>query len=212
MSKQRTSNYYKELPEGYKEVYCINAKKTSVGVIMNVIAFAVALALIVGICFAKFELPLNIEFGLETALSLFALCVTLIAYMVVHELTHGLFYKILTRQKLRFGLTLSVAYCGLKEGYVNKKTCLLAVLAPLVIHSIWMILLIIFLPANIWALMIIILFGLHFGGCIGDMWVAFMLIFRFNSTVLTCDDGPCQRFYEYRPEEVVQPETQTVGE
>lgn len=201
MSRQRVLNYYKELPQGYKEVYCIDAKKTSVGVIMNLIAFGIALVLIVGIFFLKFELPFELEMSMDTALALFALCLSLIAYMVVHELTHGLLYKVMTRQKLRFGLTLTVAYCGLKEGYVNKKTCLLAVLAPLVMHSIWMILLIIFLPANIWALMVIALFAIHFAGCVGDIWVAFMLIFRLNSTVLTCDDGPCQRFYEYRPEE-----------
>ncbi|MGN0812988.1 MAG: DUF3267 domain-containing protein [Candidatus Coproplasma sp.] len=212
MSKQRTLNYYKELPEGYKEVYCINAKKTSVGVILNLIAFGIALTLIAGIFFIKFELPYEIEMSLNTVLAMLSLCLSLIAYMVVHELTHGLFYKLMTKQKLRFGLTLTVAYCGLKEGYVNKKTSLLAVLAPLVIHSIWMILLIIFLPANIWVLMVIALFSIHVAGCVGDMWVAFMLIFRLNSTVLTCDDGPCQRFYEYRPEELIQNETQTAEE
>ncbi|MGN1373421.1 MAG: DUF3267 domain-containing protein [Candidatus Coproplasma sp.] len=213
MSKQPVLNYYKELPEGYKEVYCINAKKTSVGVILNLIAFAVAVVLIVCITLAKFQLSFVIKLEeIQTLLALLALCVSLFAYLVIHELTHGLFYKILTKQKLRFGLTLTVAYCGLKEGYVNKRTALLAVLAPLVLHSIWMILLIIFLPANVWALMVIILFGLHVGGCVGDMWVAIMLIFRFNNTVLTCDDGPCQRFYEYRPDELVLPETQTAEE
>ncbi|MGN0804339.1 MAG: DUF3267 domain-containing protein [Candidatus Coproplasma sp.] len=212
MSKQGMLNYYKELPEGYKEVYCINAKKTSVGVIMNLIAFAIALALGVGIGFAKFKQSLDIKLEIQTLLAMLAFCASLFAYLVIHELTHGLFYKVLTKQKLKFGLTLTVAYCGLKEGYVNKKTCLLSVLAPLVIHSIWMILLIIFLPANIWSLMVIVLFALHVGGCVGDIWVAFMLIFRFNSTVLTCDDGPCQRFYEYRPDELMPPETQTVEE
>ncbi len=212
MSKQKLANYYKELPEGYKEVYCIDAKKDSLGILLNVIGIAIALVLIVGIYFAKFGVRFDFEFGFELSLALIALALSLFAYLVVHELTHGLFYKLLTKQKLRFGLTLTVAYCGLKEGYVNKKTCLLAVLAPLVIHSIWMILLIIFLPANIWALMVIMLFALHFGGCVGDMWVAFMLIFRFKSTVLTCDDGPCQRFYDYCLNQSEQPDPQPVEE
>ncbi|MGN0806880.1 MAG: DUF3267 domain-containing protein [Candidatus Coproplasma sp.] len=212
MSKQRVLNYYKELPEGYKEVYCIDAKKTSVGVIMNIIGFAIGAIAIVGITLAKFKLSLDIKLELQTLLALLAFCGSTFAYLVIHELTHGLFYKIMTKQQLRFGLTLTVAYCGLKEGYVNKKTCLLSVLAPLVLHSIWMILLIIFLPANIWVLVVIALFGVHFGGCVGDMWVAFMLIFRLNNTVLTCDDGPCQHFYEYRPDELIQTETQTAEE
>jgi len=202
MKTQKMENYYKELPAGYKEVYRIDAKKSSVGILMNVFAMLIALVLAVGIYFAKFGVRFDFGFELELALALMALALSLIAYTIVHELTHGLFYKLLTKQKLRFGLTLTVAYCGLKEGFVNKKTCLIAVLAPLVIHSIWMILLIIFLPANVWALMIILLFGLHSGGCIGDMWVAFMLIFRLKSTVLTCDDGPCQRFFDYCPNEM----------
>ncbi len=200
-------NYYKDLPEGYKEAYCIDASKKSLGIILNVIALSIAAVIIAGLYIAKIGFVLIPLADIQTFLALFALCVALIAYLVVHELTHGLFYKLLTRQKLRFGFTLTVAYCGLKEGYVNKKTGLLAVLAPLVIHSVWMVLLIVFLPANVWAVMVIFLFALHFSGCIGDMWVAATLIFRFKgNSVLVCDDGPCQRFYDYLPDETASPE------
>ncbi len=206
MKEQRTANYYKDLPAGYKEVYHIDAKENSVGILLNLIGGLIALLLIVGIFLLKFGVRFDFDLELELALAFLALALSLFAYLVVHELTHGLFYKLLTKQKLRFGLTLTVAYCGLKEGYVNKKTCLISVLAPLVIHSVWMILLIIFLPANVWAVMVIMLFALHFGGCVGDMWVAFMLIFRFKgNTVLTCDDGPCQRFFDYCPNEMETP-------
>lgn len=212
MNKQKTANYYKELPEGYKEIYCIDAKKPSVGILLNVIGGVIALALIAGIYFAKFGVRFDIDLDLKFSLTLLVCTVSIFAYVIVHELTHGLFYKLLTKQKLRFGITLTVAYCGLKEGYVNKKTCLLAVLAPLVIHSIWMVLLIILLPANAWVLSVIVLFGLHFGGCVGDIWVAFLLIFRFKSSVLTCDDGPFQRFYDYLPSQSEQPEPQSTEE
>lgn len=195
-------NYYKDLPEGYKQAYCIDASKTSVGVILNVVALLIAAVIVTGLYIAKIGFVLIPLFEIQTLLASVVFIVALIAYLIVHELTHGLFYKLLTRQKLRFGFTLTVAYCGLKEGYTNKKTCLLAVLAPLVIHSVWMALLIVFLPANVWAVMVILLFALHFSGCIGDMWVAFMLIFRFKgNSVLVCDDGPCQRFYDYFPDE-----------
>lgn len=203
MSKQKLANYYKELPEDYKEVYCIDAKKDSVGIILNLIGTLIAFALIVGLFLLKFGDPYGMEFDLTYPLSLLVSLAAYIVYIVVHALTHGLFYKLLTKQKLRFGLMLTVAYCGLKEGFVNKKTCLIAVLAPLVIHSIWMILLIVFLPATAWwVLSVIVLFAFHFGGCVGDMWVAILLIFRFKGTVLTRDDGLCQRFYDYCPQEI----------
>ena len=44
----------------------------------------------------------------------------MVLYMVLHELTHGLFYKIFTHEKLKFGMTLTVAYCGIPRIYTKK--------------------------------------------------------------------------------------------
>ena len=149
----------------------------------------------------RFYAWIAFENGYSLLLAAVVLCVSLIAYLIVHELTHGLAYKLLTKQKLRFGLTLTVAYCGLKEGFVNKKVSLIATLAPFVLHSVWMIIAIIFVPVGVWALMLILLFALHFGGCIGDLWVTCILLFKYRKKqVLVNDDGPCQRFYEYSGE------------
>ena len=204
MEKQKLANYYKDLPQGFKEDYRIDAKKTSVGVVLNVIAGAIALALIVALYLAKYGLNSHQFYNEDPVILLIAaavFCVSMILYLVVHELTHGAAYKLLTRQKLRFGMTLTVAYCGLKEGYVNKKTSLIATLAPFVLHSIWMIIAYCLLPDNVWALVIIMLFSLHFGGCIGDLWVTGILLFKYRKKqVLVSDDGPGQVFYAYSDE------------
>lgn len=199
--KRKLANYYKDLPQGFAEDYRIDAKKTSVGVILNVIALVLMIAVVVICGLIKFR-PLSsiseIEMDWTALISLFVLFVAIIVYLIIHELTHGLFYKLLTKQKLRFGLTLTVAYCGLKEGFVNKKTSLIATLAPFVLHGIWMVIAIIFVPVGAWALMLIILFGLHVGGCCGDLWVTCILLFKYaGKPVLVGDDGPCQRFYTY---------------
>ncbi|MDE6691242.1 MAG: DUF3267 domain-containing protein, partial [Clostridia bacterium] len=179
----------------------IDAKKASVGIILNVFAGVIAVALIAALYLAKFGLNVHQFYEEDPTMLLIAalvFCVSMIAYLVVHELTHGAAYKLLTKQKLRFGLTLTVAYCGLKEGYVNKKTSLIATLAPFVLHSIWMIIAFCLLPDNVWALVVIMLFALHFGGCIGDLWVTGILLFKYaGKAVLVSDDGPCQRFYTY---------------
>ena len=199
--EQKLANYYKELPQGFTESYCINAKKASVGILLNVVGGLIALAIIAVCYLAKFGLryyPLYEENPTKLLLALFVCFVSIILYLVVHELTHGAAYKLLTKQKLRFGLTLTVAYCGLKEGYVNKKTSLIATLAPFVLHGIWMIVAICLAPADVWAIMLILLFSLHFGGCIGDLWVTCVLLFKFSGkAVLVNDDGPCQRFYTF---------------
>lgn len=203
--EQKLANYYKELPQGFTESYCINAKKTSVGVLLNVVGGLIALVVIAVCYLAKFGLKFyNIyeENSVKLLIAMLVFFVSMIAYLVVHELTHGVAYKLLTKQKLTFGLTLTVAYCGLKEGYVNKKTSLIATLAPFVLHSIWMVVAICFVPADIWAIMLILLFSMHFGGCIGDLWVTCTLLFKYaGKSVLVSDDGPCQRFYTVTEEE-----------
>lgn len=194
---EKLNNYYKELPSGFGEAYCIDAKKSSVGVILNVIALAVAAALIASIYLLKFgaKFYFDVE-GASFWLAILVFALSCFLYIILHELTHGLAYKISTRQKLRFGMTLTVAYCGLKEGYVNKKTALFSVLAPFVLFSVLLIPFIIFLPQNVWALVVILLFSIHASGCVGDLWVSAVLIFKFRKTlVLMCDDGPTQRFY-----------------
>lgn len=206
--QQKLENYYKDLPQGFTESFCINAKKTSVGVVLNVIGGVLSLVVIAVCYLAKFGFTVY-EFYEENLYILLAaalvLCISMIVYLIVHELTHGAAYKILTKQKLKFGMTLTVAYCGLKEGYVNKKASLIATLAPFVLHGIWMIIAIIFVPANIWAIVLIFLFAVHFGGCVGDLWVTCILLFEYpGKAVLVSDDGPCQRFYTYSGEQPAQ--------
>lgn len=213
--KQKLANYYKDLPQGFTENYCIDAKKVSIGIVLNILAGLIAVALIVGLYLAKFGLNIHQFYEEEPIMLLIAalvFCVSMIVYLIVHELTHGAAYKLLTKQKLRFGMTLTVAYCGLKEGYTNKKTSLIATLAPFVLHSIWMIILICVLPDNVWALVVIMLFAFHFGGCIGDLWVTCILSFRYcKKQVLISDDGPCQRFYLYGGERQTEAEAVTDG-
>lgn len=201
MENEKLNNYYKDLPPNFREDYCIDAKKGSVGVLLNVIALVIAVVIGSAMFFAKYGFrPFNNEDinMLYAAIAIWIWALGLIVYLILHELTHGLCYKLLTRQKLKFGLTLTVAYCGLKDGYVNKKTALIAVLAPFVVHSIWMIIAIILITEPIIAIAMIMLFALHFGGCIGDLWVTYILVFKYRKhQVLMCDNGPKQQFFIY---------------
>ncbi len=187
-------NYYKELPEGYKEAKVLDAKDSKFGLWMNLASFPMA-AIVLIPCYFKVKgyWEQEIKYS-EFMLGMFCFILIMIAYLVVHELTHGLFYKIFTRQKLKFGISLTCAYCGIPEGYVNKKTAFISTAAPFVLHSIWMILLICLLPANIWCIVICLLFAVHFGGCSGDLVVMFLLL-RLPKDVLMNDTGPKQTFY-----------------
>ncbi len=189
-------NYYKELPAGYSENFSIDAKSKKTGIILNVVAFVVA-AIVFLICFFTKFYDAQVDYNAETfSIYWLGFIILLFAYLVVHELTHGLFYWLFTHQKLTFGITWSAAYCGLKEGYVNKLTSLITTLAPFVIHSIWMILVIALLPASPWIFVLVITFALHVGGCVGDIYVTYLLLIKYHKKqVLVSDNGTKQTFY-----------------
>ena len=219
MENEKLNNYYKDLPPHFREDYCIDAKKGSVGVLLNVIALLIMIVVgpvtyllkfgINGTGYNFFEMIYDERDVYVVMATLLCLVLGIILYLIAHELTHGLCYKLLTKQKLKFGLTLTVAYCGLKEGYVNKKTALIAVLAPFVVHSIWMIIAIILITEPIIAIAMIMLFALHFGGCCGDLWVSFLLIFKYRKQkVLMCDNGPKQQFFVYDENAPEYPQTE----
>lgn len=197
MKYRKIENYYKELPQDFKAEYCVNSKDPKTGFLFAFINLTIT-AVVFAVCFiVKFGIRPEIDsVVIEIIEAVLCSAFCFLAYVVVHEITHGIFYKILTKQKLTFGFTTNVAYCGLKDGFVNKKTSLLASSAPFVIHSVWMIALICILPPNFWNIMLIALFALHCGGCCYDLYVVILLLTKFNGKdVLVSDSGPCQTFY-----------------
>ncbi|MGM9971250.1 MAG: DUF3267 domain-containing protein [Anaeroplasmataceae bacterium] len=187
-------NFYKELPDNYKEYKVIDAKKSSTMVWFTIVNIIVTVLAIVPFFFIfKFNFK---EYLNYLSIVLFIFCLAMILYIILHELVHGLFYKLLTKEKLTFGITLTVAFCGVPNIYVSKKTALIAVLAPFVFFSIVFLSLIFLLPYEMVKLIFILLFGVHFGGCIGDLYVAFIL-FKSKGNILMNDTGPKQTFYKY---------------
>jgi len=194
-------NYETELPENYALKKTIDAKNAKVGIILNLIALAVVVACIIGAYFiigVPFSEMLEIGTvnGLYSVLRLLIALVIMIVYIILHELVHGAAYKALTKQKLTFGLTLTVAFCGVPDIYVYRKTALIAVLAPFVVFLPIFLALCFVLQNPFEKLLASFLLGMHIGGCCGDLWVAGLLLFKFrDKTTLMNDTGPKQTFY-----------------
>lgn len=184
-----------ELPAGYREVFSIDAANKKIGLILNVAAAVVTLALIVlAVALIRPNLT-GLTYG-GTMLRLGILCAAMLVYIVLHELTHGAAYKLLTKQKLKFGLTMTVAYCGVPDIYVYRKTALISLLAPLAVFGLVFGLAALLLPTDIDRLLAAILFSLHIGGCAGDIYDAILFLFKFRSPkTLMRDTGPMQTFY-----------------
>ena len=194
-------NYYKTLPEGYREVKVVDAKEKKTSVLFVVFSFVLTASPLMPVL-------LTAGGGLRTlveqngrAQSMIAVVVflaSLVLYLVLHELVHGAVYKALTHQKLTFGFTLTVAFCGVPDVYTSRKTALLSLLAPFVTFSILLI------PLTLWFysfnrlyyLLSGILFSVHFGGCVGDLYMTYLLLFKYKDPrTLMNDTGPKQTIF-----------------
>ncbi|MBR6084387.1 MAG: DUF3267 domain-containing protein [Spirochaetales bacterium] len=193
-------NYYKELPEGYREAKVVDAKAKKTSVVFTLSSFVLTAAVLLPILLTFGSLrALFEEYGRKRMLiadAVFLICV--VSYIVLHELVHGAAYKAMTHQKLTFGLTLTVAFCGVPDIYTSRKTALVALLAPFLTFSA------ILIPLTIWFfsfnmlyyLLSGILFAVHFGGCIGDLYMTALLLFKYKDPrTLINDTGPKQTIY-----------------
>ncbi len=196
----KPNNFERELPDGYRVVKTIDAKSKKLGIIFNSIAFLVVVAVV---AMAFIPLLINTE-RLEDAEDVyflgFFLLVSIFVYMILHEIVHGIAYKVQTGEKLTFGLSWSCAFCGVPKIFTYRKTALISVLAPLVVFTIVFIPLLIisyFINANIY-LMLAVLFGLHLGGSSGDIYVAYLLLVKYkDDTTLMNDTGPKMTMFVY---------------
>ena len=187
-------HWEQELPAGYREAKVIDAKADKKLVRgMTFTSFAVLLAfLALAVLWQGRRLTAE-PMPLQQALVFW---VALIAYIVLHELVHGAAYKLLTGQKLTFGITLTVAFCGVPEIYVYRRASLIAVLAPFVVFTVLGAILLAVFPGAWTRFFLLIFLGLHIGGCSGDLYNTWLYLTRFkDSRTLTRDTGPVQTFY-----------------
>ena len=187
-------NFYKELPENAKVVKTIDAKNKKTMLIFNLVAILIMVGTILPIILFK---DFTLE-GVNPAEMLIGLAIYLVgtvAYIILHELTHGFVYKTMTKEKLTFGLTLSCAFCGVPKIYVTRKTALLSILAPFVVFTVVLLPLIIILPANMINLALVLIFGTHTSGCVGDLYGTIVLL-KLKGNILMNDTGPKQTFYK----------------
>ncbi|MCM1131432.1 MAG: DUF3267 domain-containing protein [Roseburia sp.] len=195
-----SKNYEKILPEGYNEIFHIDAKNKKTGLVFTLFSLVLtilplAILLLIYFCTKEFEF----ELSYKTSLYLLALAIAMILYIVLHELVHGIAYKALTKQKLTFGISWSCAYCGVPNIYVYRKASMIALIAPFTVFSLLFGSLVIwfyFLDGALFFLMSL-LFSIHVGGCVGDLYMFTLFLFKYKDKILLMKDtGPEQFLYQ----------------
>lgn len=208
MKKAREQNFEKELPAHYKQALYINAKNAKFGIVFNLIAVAVVIAVMavaILLLYAGGALSWDI-FGVGATKLLVAYAVFIVAllgYIVLHEITHGIAYKALTGEKLTFGISWSCAFCGVPHIFTYRKTAVISVIAPFALFSLILIptAAVLYFMSPLYFLISAMILGLHLGGCSGDLYVLYLLLVKFKEKkLLMRDTGPEQFFYV--PEEI----------
>lgn len=184
--------YETDLPQGYCAVLTIDATNTKLALFFNLAALiimAAGIALSVIICRPSFKEIFSWK--------CFLVCGLFIVYIVLHELTHGAAYAVLTRRKPVFGCTHTVAFCGVPDLYVYRKTAMISLLAPFTVFDIVFLLGACLLPLPIDRFYSAALLAIHVGGCVGDLYDAWLYLTKFREpSMLMRDTGPAQTFYK----------------
>ena len=194
-------DYELRVPEGYVEVYHIDASNKKTGALMTIGAFVIMLAAI-ALVYAGIPKPWSLSvFASDSGryiLFWVVWLVLMIAYVILHELTHGAVYKAFTHQKLRFGITWSAAFCGVPDIYTYRRVAILSLIAPLTVYTIVFVALCLWLRtfSTAWYLIVGMLFAMHISGCVGDMFMTFRFLTKYKDPrTLMRDTGPEQWIY-----------------
>lgn len=201
--KTEKKNFERELPKGYREVFHINAKDKGTALWLSVGAFLITAVVFVLLLIPVFRSGVDISDVSPAEFFIFygVFVLSMIGYVVLHELTHGAAYKLLTKEKLTFGITPAAAFCGVPGIYTYRKCALVAILAPLVTWTLILapVVLILGFTSTLYYIGFSFIFALHIGGCIGDGYLACLLLFKYKQNrILMRDTGPEQFIYSYR--------------
>jgi hypothetical protein len=183
------------LPEGYSEEFGIDLQKNKkLMLLVNGIAIAIMLPMAflgaLAVPFASFFD--SDEIWYMPLLKASVLMLGYIAYIVLHELVHGIFMKHFSGVKPKYGFTLMYAYAG-SEAYFNKKSYIIIALAPVVIWGAVLGVLCAVLPQS-WFWVVYLIQIANISGAADDIYVTFKFL-KLPKDILATDTGVAMKVY-----------------
>ncbi len=186
---------FSQLPEGYQpllEVDLQKNKKLALGLNLGAAAVGILMAVI-----AAFIVPISALFDLSNGLLPYvirfgALLVGMIAYIILHELVHGIVMKYFGAKKIRYGFTGMYAFAGC-DYYFDKFSYIAVALAPVVLWGAVLLVLNLLVPAR-WFWVVYIIQIINISGAAGDAYVTAKFS-RLPADILVFDRGTGMTVY-----------------
>jgi hypothetical protein len=127
---------------------------------------------------------------------LIAILVSIIIMLIFHELVHGSFFWLFTRERPKFALRSGYAFAAAPNWYLPKFQYILVGLSPLIVISIICVGLALFVPPVIVPYPLFVA-TFNAAGALGDMIVVAWILKQSNS-ILVKDQG--DKFSSYAPD------------
>ena len=178
-----------QLPDGYREIYAIDLQKN------KKLAFWInALAILIGVVLAvpmHFVVPVSTLFDMSRGYGAYfarfgVMLAAMIAYMVLHELVHGIAMKLCGTKRVKYGYTGLYAFAG-SEDYYDKAAYIFIALAPVVLWGAVLFVLMLTVPTS-WFWVVYIVQISNLSGAAGDFFVT-LRFSRFPKDILVRDSG-----------------------
>ncbi|MBR2545277.1 MAG: DUF3267 domain-containing protein [Erysipelotrichaceae bacterium] len=186
-----------QLPDNYEPVLEMNLqknKKTALQVNGLAVGLTILLMLI-GIIIHPLRLNLETDEDFKAfIIKMIVISVSYIAYIILHEFTHGVAMKHFGGQKVQYGFTGMYAFAGSKEDYFDRYAYLRIALAPLTVWGIIFLILNIVVPQD-WFWVVYFLQIGNISGAAGDIFVSWK-VSKMPDTLYVRDTGIDMTVYD----------------
>ncbi len=184
-----------DLPTNYREVFSVDLQKDKkIATFLSVISFLICVVMVVPICF---YIPITTLFDFSQGLMNYVvrfvvLTASIVAYMVLHEVVHGIAMKICGTKKVKYGFTGLYAYAG-SEDFYDKKSYIFIALAPVILWGIVLLVINLFVPEN-WFWVVYFIQIVNVSGAVGDFYVTAKFS-KMPDDILISDSGVGMKVY-----------------
>ena len=194
---------YKTLPKGYRYAGAMDftRNKKQVMAVLKIAIVLTVIPVIIGIVVSFLNPEGVMAFVRDWRMWLW-MVLMLVAYIPLHELTHGIAMYALSGVRPTYGLKLPYAYAG-STVWFDRKSHVITALAPVVFWGILLQILIFVLPGQwFWPLWLTQVSNLS--GSAGDIYCAWVLM-RMEGDLLIQDTGVRMRIMKKQPTEEKAP-------
>ena len=181
----------------YPNQACPSAKNKKLAIGVNAFSLAIMMVMFV---LGTIIVPLRVQWESrhDVLLSMLFLLLSVVVYIVAHELIHGFFFKRYSDKRAKYGFTGLYAYAG-SDAYFNKRQYLVIGLSPVVILGFLSLLLNVFLSTE-WFWRIYFLQLINLSGAAGDFYIV-NLMRKLPADMLVQDTGLSMTFYSRNAEQ-----------